>query len=585
MAAVAPAGPSTQSQQLLDKLGQEKAGVRKHFYLVTFSRVLPETLTAAAGDLRDIGGMSRKAISTAVRLAFNDPLPPTGGGGRPREEPGNIVRKLIVFMEEHDDGSRHFHVAVYLYRQSRWEAVKRTLRVRNKLAAHFSCSHDFWWSVLRYGTELSKKDGVDDAPDVWLADGEVLNMFEESQERYQAKAFVARREKQDVQAAKEGKAATFTKLDFTSIVLARQLDSRSQVLRYVQDSGTVAMQLFVNKHQKLLNDYLEDAYEWSQARAAAEKEDLTDWALLCKAAEQDCAHGADCRYRQVAEEILEKNDMNFSRGHLANSIRKVINMGPCKEARVPFLVGPTNTGKSTLMDSVDDLFHWKQVFHLPADTDHRFALRNWVKGKRFVYFDEYSPVEYADHKIISATTFKKAFGGKYFEVQCPKNFSDGNVDFKWNRGVIFTNKEEGLWEPTRFVSKEDISHMKSRVELFRFSHQFHEGQVADAVIECRCCFAKWIVDACAAFDASQGMNAGIPLPLIDDLVVVANLDLLLERAKIPKRLRAPMLTDVAALGAADAFELTTTDWEDLPSWPLLKALERRRILTLVTERV
>ena len=93
------------------------------------------------------------------------------------------------------------------------------------------------------------------------------------------------------------------------------------------------------------------------------------------------------------------------------------------------------------------------------------------------------------------------------------------------------------------------------------------------------------MDACAAFDASQGMNAGIPLPLIDDLVVVANLDLLLERAKIPKRLRAPMLTDVAALGAADAFELTTTDWEDLPSWPLLKALERRRIITLVTERV
>ena len=81
MAAVAPADLSSQSQQLLDKLGQEQAGVRKHFYLLTFSRVLPETLTAAAGNLRDIGGISRADIATAVRLAFNDPLPPPGGGG------------------------------------------------------------------------------------------------------------------------------------------------------------------------------------------------------------------------------------------------------------------------------------------------------------------------------------------------------------------------------------------------------------------------------------------------------------------------------------------------------------------------
>ena len=105
---------------------------------------------------------------------------------------------------------------------------------------------------------------------------------------------------------------------------------------------------------------------------------------------------------------------------------------------MPFLVEPTNIGKSTLVDSVDDLFHWQQVFHLPADNDQKFALRNWVKNKRFVYFDEYSPVDYARAKVITPTTFKKAFGGKYFEIQRPKNWSDENKDFTWNRGVIFT---------------------------------------------------------------------------------------------------------------------------------------------------
>ena len=312
-------------------------------------------------------------------------------------------------------------------------------------------------------------------------------------------------------------------------------------------------------------------------------EDLTDWALVCKAAESPCPHARGCRYAQVAQQILTMNSHNFDRRHLATSIRKIINMGPCKEARVPFLVGATNTGKSTLVDSVDDLFHWKKVFHLPADTDQKFALRNWVKGKRFAYFDEYSPVDYARMKIISVTTFKKAFGGKYFEIQCPKNWTDGNVDFKWNRGVLFTNKEIGLWEPVKGVSAEDINHIKARIELFHFTHQFVQpGQRAggEAVPECRRCFAKWVVDACAAFDASQGLQV-LPAPSLPTHSGVNDLELFLERAKAPLRVRVGLTADVVALGAADVCELTQADWENLPSWPLLKICERRRVLEMV----
>ena len=271
---------------------------------------------------------------------------------------------------------------------------------------------------------------------IWLARGEVLEIDDESQEPYQAKAWVGRRHKQEKEALATGKKMKFTKLDFTSFVLAKKLESRAQVLRFVQEHGTVAMQSFVNNNQKRLNDYLEDAFEWDAAKKVAEEEDVTDWALLCRAAEGECSHGDTCRYCKVSEEILDKNDCNFRREHLAVAIRKIIVCGPCKEAPVPFLVGTTNTGKSTLVDSFDSLFGWKQVFHLPASTDKTYALRNWLKNKRFVYFDEFPPVEYAHKQIITVTTFKKAFGGKYFEIQAPQNWHDGNMDFKWNRGVV-----------------------------------------------------------------------------------------------------------------------------------------------------
>ena len=56
------------------------------------------------------------------------------------------------------------------------------------------------------------------------------------------------------------------------------------------------------------------------------------------------------------------------------------------------------------------------VFHLPAVTDTKYALRNWLQGKRFVFWDEYSPVEFAELGVMAVTTFKKAFCGQTFEA-------------------------------------------------------------------------------------------------------------------------------------------------------------------------
>ena len=54
--------PSVDTSSFLEKLGSEVGGAHKFCYLVTFSRILPDTLVAAAGGLRDAATMSRKQI-------------------------------------------------------------------------------------------------------------------------------------------------------------------------------------------------------------------------------------------------------------------------------------------------------------------------------------------------------------------------------------------------------------------------------------------------------------------------------------------------------------------------------------------
>lgn len=59
---------------------------------------------------------------------------------------------------------------------------------------------------------------------------------------------------------------------------------------------------------------------------------------------------------QAASSFFELNASSFDRSDLAVSLRSVLVSGPTKLTRVPFLVGPTNTGKSTLVEPFDDLF-------------------------------------------------------------------------------------------------------------------------------------------------------------------------------------------------------------------------------------
>ena len=119
--------------------------------------------------------------------------------------------------------------------------------------------------------------------------------------------------------------------------------------------------------------------------------------------------------------------------------------------------------------------------------------------------------------------------------------------------------------------------------MFNFTHQFVQpgcASTGDGAPECRRCFAKWIVDACTVFDASQGLQG--PLVLRTDQVdTVNNLNLFLDRAQIPKRVRTEISQDIVAFGAVAVEELSQEDWEDLPSWGLLKVAERRRVLTCV----
>ena len=592
-------------QSIVDELETADAdNCKRKVYLVTLSRVLPETLEAT--DLRDISDMSRDDVATCLRKAFDDPAKAPRSAGRPRQEEedredegeqaGHVVKKIVVFKELHLSGEVHFHVALLLFRSMRFKLAKDTLRSRDKLSTHWSLTHTQWWSAVRYGAHPSeRKPVVDSEPFQWTHDGTVLDLDDEKEQPFTSAAWRKRRlqHEKDVSAGKAKTCHSFSKMDLTSVILEKGLNTRAALLEYVQNHGSASMQTFVHKAQRKLAEYMEDAQEWGNARAAAAAERETDWAVLCRASEGDCLHGRACPYLKASEQIFAANSDSLDRNGLAEALRAIIINGPSKTTRVPLIEGPTNTGKSTLVLPFDRLFGFKKVFHKPA-LNSKFALRNILKDKRFLFWDDYRPVEYGAETVPTAT-FLSLFTGSPFEVACSQSFNDGNVDFEWRHGCVMTAKEKDLWTPSRHVSAEDVEHMQSRVRIFACRAKVPRLQDTDA---CPKCMAKWIVAGAVAHDASQAMRPSLRASLPNVAVaghsnaetvanstaeVVCGFEELSRKARVPGSALRTILGELVTLGAVDVRELNASDWTQLIGWSCLKPLEQRRWLSCAQE--
>ena len=594
--------PAQRIAEIIEGAGKESKGAKQYVYLVTFSHLLPTTL--AAGDFKDIANIGRDEIAECVRKAFDDPLPAASGQpGRKRQRTDGLVKKLVVFKESHADGTVHFHVAVLLWMPRTWCSAKETLRVRDGLACHFSCSHIQFWSTVRYGFYASlKKPEVDASPFLWSSDGSWplglvkegtpgwSFLFEACNRPWNAAIWKARSEKAQKQAAEGrpdnscGRNARFTKLDFMAIVLDKHLMTRAAIIAYTQDHGSEFMQRWVSQNQKKLKELLADAVEWGEAREAAKEERKSDWEILCAKAGEACAHCDACKYKEVAATFFEKNSKTMSRTRFAAALRNIILAGPAKTRMTPMLTGPSNTGKSTMLNPFDQLFGKKRVFHKPA-LKSKYALRNILNDKRFLYWDDFRPVHYAQ-ETVEVSTLLSLFNGFPLEVNVSQSFNDGNVDFEWRHGAAVTAPQEGLWDAWGEVTPEDVRHMRNRFEQFVCHAVIKSLKDSDA---CAVHMCQWIVDGAAEADAREVLQAVVPsAPGFargsehEEQQELLGLSALVETVKIPVATATALKDEILALGAVHVQELAGEEWRALNSWAMLKPLEQRRLLTHVT---
>lgn len=229
----------------------------------------------------------------------------------------------------------------------------------------------------------------------------------------------------------------------------------------------------------------------------------------------------------------------------------------------------------------DELFGHNRVFHKPA-LNSSFPLVNLSKNKRFLFFDDFRPIEYAQ-ETIDVSTFLSLFNGHPFEIRQSQAFRHGNEDFAWRKGCCLTAKDEELWDPWGHVTLEDVQHMKNRLHVFTCHAVLQDLR---PTVPCVSCMCKWICDGAAKADAravlqcippAESMSRA-PLPsLVEGL---ADLSI---RAKLPEAKTAALEAELAQLGAVSVQEVGMNDWKRLNSFSALLPFEQRRLLQAVSQ--
>ena len=321
--------------------------MKRKAYLITFPH--PRQETAASGEpLVAPSSLTKEEMLERILDSFNHPIYTGwlhGDGGIP------IVR-MGVWREWHKPDEEniryeHDHTPILGAGSFRFHPVKLALLRRHGLASHWSCTHDGYWSCVRYcalPTPKKPRQCLDLAPALWDVSGTHPSVvLDVCNEPVTAKAMEARREQRVLAAAEAGKAEPkFTDLDVWSLVVRANIrntpDNRkawAQLVAYAKAHCGASMVHYLWKRRNQLTSMIDDIWEWECIDDVAAASQRTRMQAMEAAASSPCTCGG--AWMAFVITSLLQNEINLA--ELCYDILTALKNGRSEATRVIVLAG------------------------------------------------------------------------------------------------------------------------------------------------------------------------------------------------------------------------------------------------------
>ena len=348
---------------------------RRSTYLITFPH--PQVARSQTGVLLVAPeALTRADILGRVRAACEKP---DYQDAKSIAQAAVVRLKFVsVWAEKHAQAADgvphgHFHVALLAARLFRFLPVKRALLLRFGLATHWSCTHDGYWSAMRYVAIPSPKkpaNALDKMPLLWASEGEHPAVEACCHEPATAAAVAAKRRRAEVRAAELGKSAPrVTEFDLWPVIVRAGIHNGEgrtahlQLMQYVKRNCPADICAFVFKIRARLNSLIDDVWDWEQIDEVLAVAQQTRAAAVAAAARQPCVCGG--QWPGFAVGALVANGLDVA--ELCRDVYNALVTGRSETTRVVVLAGAAGgEGKSFFQKGVASIFAVKDVFHSPA---------------------------------------------------------------------------------------------------------------------------------------------------------------------------------------------------------------------------
>ena len=255
------------------------------------------------------------------------------------------VLQLVVSEEQHQNGGRHFHMAIKLNTKSRWLRARNYIDVKHGIKVNFSDHHDTYYGAYKYVTKEDAEFIVSpDHPDLSNTTGPPNTSNATKKRKCNRKASKSKQER----------LSTF---NVVQIIQHHKITCRSELMALaarLKDEGKTDLAEFVsNRGSKVVNDALETTKELSCAQERLLRSKKSRIELLKDQLGKTCEGGCDGAWLHAALEILDMNGIHKS--DFSSAMYDALFRGRGKYRNI-YIYGPANSGKTFLVSPLKKIY-------------------------------------------------------------------------------------------------------------------------------------------------------------------------------------------------------------------------------------
>ena len=484
------------------ELAQEDVGKRKTVYLVTLPH--PRHAMETSEGVRAPDELSHADVEKMFLDIFADPVHVDLAASQ-RNATSLRLEKMVIYKEKHApdaDGVAHvhYHVALQGSHSFRFMAYKRALRTRHGVISHWSCSHEGYWSAVRYGYfpihGKKAQEDLDKDARCWARSGAHPPLFQASQPGNTAAALQQRREHIVKAASADGAPEPRAgELDLYAVIVREGFRNTpddpwacKKLVEFLRTSATPGLFQYAFKIRSKLSALIDDVWAWETVSDDLALLGQSRLERLVAAGKGPCTCAG--WWRHCAEWALQANCINAT--ELCGDVWRSIAQGRCESLPVVVLMGKHGgEGKSFVLAPLRSIYGQEYVQASPEIGS--FPLLD-LELKRLVLLDEW---DFADH-VVPLSTQLLWYEGKAFPIKRPQNNNIGHLLYKGTAPIFITCKEKVLgpmivWAQ-QAAARGEASHLTMllrRLKVYGFSVKLPLPE-GTQISECGACFSQMI---------------------------------------------------------------------------------------------